>query len=114
MHELSIAMSILEFAEEEAARRGETIEAVHVRIGAMSGIVKEALASAYELACESSATGPRRLEIEVAPVLIYCGRCEAERTAPSPQMLCCPDCVAPAEDIVGGTELQVIGLELAS
>ena len=107
-------MSILEFAEEEAERRGETIEAVHVRIGAMSGIVKEALASAYELASETSPNGPRRLIIEVAPVVIYCKQCDADRNAPSPYMLCCPDCGAPSAEIVGGLEMQVTGLELAS
>lgn len=114
MHELSVAMSILEFAEEEAARLGETIEAVHVRIGAMSGIAKEALASAYALASESSPDGPRRLVIEVVPVRIYCKQCDAERTAPSPQMLCCSECGAAAADVVSGMELQVTGLELAS
>ncbi len=114
MHELSIAMSILEFAEEEAVRRGETIEAVHVRIGAMSGVVKEALASAYELACESSPDGPRRLVIEETPVIIYCKPCDQEVTAPSVYMLCCPRCGSPSADIVQGMELQVTGLELAS
>ena len=43
MHELSIAMSIVELAEEEAERRGVHINAVHLKLGALSGVVKEAL-----------------------------------------------------------------------
>ena len=53
MHELSIALSILDLVEEESARRGNIrVEAIHVKIGALSGVVKEALVSAYELAAE--------------------------------------------------------------
>ena len=54
MHELSIAMSIVELAEEEADRRGVQIEAVHLKLGALAGIVKEALLSCYEMACENT------------------------------------------------------------
>jgi hydrogenase nickel incorporation protein HypA/HybF len=40
MHELSIAMSIVELAEEEAERRGVQVTAVHLKLGALSGVVK--------------------------------------------------------------------------
>ena len=43
MHELSIAMSILDMAEEEAGRRSAEEDAIHVKLGALSGIVKEAV-----------------------------------------------------------------------
>lgn len=68
MHELSIAMGILESLEEEAEQRDlSALEAIHVRIGALSGIAPEALRSAYELACEGSSFARARLEIEEAP-----------------------------------------------
>ena len=35
MHELSIAMSIVEMAEEEAERRGVQVNAVHLKLGAL-------------------------------------------------------------------------------
>jgi hydrogenase nickel incorporation protein HypA/HybF len=50
MHELSIAMSIIEMAQEEAAQRGCHIEAVHLKLGALSGVMKDALLSSYEIA----------------------------------------------------------------
>ena len=65
MHELSIAMSILESLEEEAARYPpESIEAVHIRVGALSGVVPQALRSAYELAAEVTPFAHSRLVIE--------------------------------------------------
>jgi len=43
MHELSIAMGIVEAATEEAQKRGVQVSAVHLRLGALSGVVKDAL-----------------------------------------------------------------------
>lgn len=54
MHELSIAMSIVETAREEAERRGAQVTAVHLRRGALSGVVKEALFFSCEMACKDT------------------------------------------------------------
>ncbi len=54
MHELSIAMSIVELAEEEAERRGVQVTAVHLKLGLLSGVVKDALLSCHEIACEGT------------------------------------------------------------
>ena len=55
MHELSIAMSIVEMAEEESDQRGGArVNAVHLKLGRLAGVVKDALLSSYELACEGS------------------------------------------------------------
>ena len=55
MHELSIAMSIVEMAEEQAARRGGVqVSAVHLKLCPLSGVAKEALLSCFDLACEDS------------------------------------------------------------
>jgi hydrogenase nickel incorporation protein HypA/HybF len=43
MHELSIAMSIVEMAEEEAHLRNVRVSAVHLKLGMLSGVVKDAL-----------------------------------------------------------------------
>ncbi len=68
MHELSIAMSILDSLEDEVTERGyDGVEAVHVRIGQLSGVVPEALQSAYEMAAEQTPFARSRLVIEVVP-----------------------------------------------
>ena len=40
MHELSIAMSVLEVVEEEAERRGVTVSAVRLKVGPLAGVIK--------------------------------------------------------------------------
>lgn len=115
MHELSIAMSILDLAQEESERRGgAAVEAIFVRIGALSGVVSGALASAYELAREGTPFEKTELVVEDVPVVIHCPKCQAERTAQSPEWFTCPVCNTPTAEIVSGRELEVRALELAT
>ena len=114
MHELSIAMSILEMAEEECGRRGAEVEAIHVKLGALSGIVKDALLSAYDLARTETTLPSAQLIIEEVPVMIYCPRCQAPRSVPSIQQIYCVECETPSAEILQGRELQVVALELRS
>jgi hydrogenase nickel incorporation protein HypA/HybF len=66
MHELSIAASIVEIASEEAARYGGRVAVVHLKLGALSGVVREALQFSWELACDDTPVAGARLEIEAA------------------------------------------------
>jgi hydrogenase nickel incorporation protein HypA/HybF len=113
MHELSIALSILDFAAEEAERQGGGhVAAIHLRLGPCSGVVPDALRSAYDLARETSEMKSARLVIEETQLVAYCPVCAAERTLASTQELCCPVCGAPTPDIRSGRELEVVALEL--
>jgi hydrogenase nickel incorporation protein HypA/HybF len=114
VHELSIAMSILDMSEEEAGRRSAEVDAIHVKLGALSGIVKEALLSAYELARTETTLETAQLVIEEVPVMIYCPRCRAPRSVRSIQQLSCNECETPSAEILQGRELQVVALELRS
>lgn len=114
MHELSIALSILEMAEEEAARQGGKVIAIHLRLGPLSGVVEEALQSAYELARGPTSLADTELVIEEVPLVTYCTACAAERAPPSPSELRCPDCGAPTPTVVRGRELEVAALEIES
>jgi hydrogenase nickel incorporation protein HypA/HybF len=114
MHELSIAMSIIDMASEEASRRGARIEAIHLKLGPLCGVIKEALVSAYELAREGSALDGSRLEIEDVPIVTWCDRCQAERTVASVQEIVCSVCGAPTPDIRKGRELEIVALEISS
>jgi hydrogenase nickel incorporation protein HypA/HybF len=75
MHELSIAMSIVEMAQEEAEARGVQVSAIHLKLGVMSGVVKETLLSCYELACEGTPLAGSRLLVDEIPVLVFCPAC---------------------------------------
>jgi len=55
MHELSIAVSIVEVAEDEAVRNQSThVRAVRLRLGSLAGVAKEALLFSYGIACEGT------------------------------------------------------------
>jgi hydrogenase nickel incorporation protein HypA/HybF len=113
MHELSIAMSILESVEEEVNQRGcGTVEAVHIRVGPLSGVVPEALQSAYDMAAEQTPFASTRLVIEEVPIVIYCPTCGRNQPIESPLFFCCPECRTPSFEIVSGRELEIRALEL--
>lgn len=84
MHELSLALSILDLAAEEAEwRGGARVAAVHLKLGPLAGVVPEALRSACELAREGLPFGGAELVIEEVPLAVYCPRCASERAPPS-------------------------------
>jgi hydrogenase nickel incorporation protein HypA/HybF len=114
MHELSVALSILDLAAEEAERHGGRVAAVHLKLGPLAGVVKEALRSAYELAREGTPLERAELVIAETPLAAWCPACAAERTLASPQALCCPDCGTPTPEVVSGRELEVVALEIES
>ena len=112
MHELSIAMNVIDLVTAEAQRRQARIVAVHLRLGPLSGVVSQALASAFELAREGTELADCRLVVEDVPIMIYCPACAAEKPAESIQSLRCGDCGTPAARVVGGQELELTALEL--
>ncbi len=113
MHELSIALSIIEGVEEEALRQGGgRVCAVHLRLGPLAGVVKEALLFSYELACEGTSLQGSSLIIEDVPLLIRCPTCQAERAPFSFQRLECEQCGTPAAEVLQGKDLEVSALEL--
>ena len=112
MHELSIANSIVDIAEEEATRRRARVSAVHLKIGPLSGVVKDALISAYEMASTGTSMEHSELIVEEVSIAAYCLKCREQRTIESAQWLCCPVCNTPAVEIVHGTELQITALEI--
>jgi len=112
MHELSIAMSIVEAATDEAKQRGVNVNAVHLRLGALSGVVKDALLFSYEVACQDTPLAGSRLIIEEVPVTVFCRHCKQNRVLASMQSFTCSDCGTPAGEVVQGKELEVFALEV--
>src|ERR1700730_12962915 len=106
-------MSIVEMAQEEAETHGAAqVQAVHLRLGKLSGVVKEALLSCYEMACHATPLEGSQLLIEEIPVEVFCPRCEVPRLVTSIQWFCCPECGTPTPTVLHGKELQVVALEI--
>ncbi len=112
MHELSIAMGIVDAAMDEARQRGVQVSAVHLRLGALSGVVKDALMFSYEVACQDTPLAGSRLIVEDVPVTVFCPRCQDTRVLQSVQSFLCPQCSTPTMDIRQGKELEVFALEV--
>jgi hydrogenase nickel incorporation protein HypA/HybF len=113
MHELSIALSIIDLASSEASNQGAArVGAVHLKIGALCGVVEDALRFSFELACEGTKLERSTLVIEQIQPAIFCSTCDAERTLNATQYLRCLVCGNVAPDLLRGKELELVALEL--
>lgn len=112
MHELGIAHSVVESAAAAArAHQLERVTVVHVRLGLLSGVIREALLFGYEIAVEDTALAGARLEIEEVPVVVWCAACGVEQTLPDPFFLMCPACGRSTPDVRLGRELELVSIE---
>lgn len=112
MHELSIALSILEIATQEASRHVGKPMSVHLRLGALSGVVKASLVSAWDVARHNSILSEADLIVEEIPVAAFCETCQAERAVVSLQEFHCSACGRALNKILRGKELELVALEL--
>lgn len=105
-------MNIVEMALEEAERRRVVVDAVHLELGPLSGVVAEALLFSYEMACDGTSLEGSRLVIREVPVEVYCTVCDGPRTLQSMQLFRCPVCGAPTSQVIHGRELAITALEV--
>src|SRR6201996_7690590 len=111
MHELSIAMSLIDAACERAETLGAVrVTALHLRLGQLSGVVREALEFSFDLAAAGTAIEGARLAIEEVPARVWCPMCRTEKQLPSIQHFHCPACGTPVSDVVAGSELELTAL----
>src|SRR5690242_15897155 len=65
MHELSIAMSIVDVARELLTlHSGDRIRTVYIQVGPLAGVAKEALQFSFPMACEGTQAEGSALVIE--------------------------------------------------
>jgi hydrogenase nickel incorporation protein HypA/HybF len=112
MHELSIAVSLIDLACEESRDQAGRVTALHVRLGRLSGVVSEALLSCYEIACADTPLAGSRLVIEEVPAIVFCTRCDRQQELRPEDFFICPECGEPAPDVRQGREMQLVALEI--
>ncbi len=114
MHELSIAYSLVRIAT-QAAQEAQIshVDAVHLQLGVLSGVVQDALLFGFDIAAEDTPLAGSRLLIEEIPIVIFCQQCDANRTLDGVQSFRCPVCQQPSAHIVQGKEMQIVSLEYA-
>lgn len=113
MHELSIVLSVIATVTESCKQQPVgRVQCVHLRIGALSGVVDDALQFGYEIATEGTLLAGSRLEVHRQPVVIYCARCDRMQELNGVQSFRCPVCGILSGDIRQGRELEIESLEV--
>ena len=107
MHELSIAMSIVDLAEEYAAKeKAQRVLEMEIEVGELSGVVTEALDFAMEEAVAGTLCEKARWKIISIPGEVRCRACG--HVFPSDSLFSdCPRCGQPGVDLVRGDEMRL-------
>ncbi len=113
MHELSLAQSLVDAVCEvlETAGGGRVVT-VRLKIGALAGVVADALQFCYEIVTKDTPLEGSQLLIQTLPVAVFCPRCERVVELPGVQRLCCPVCDTPTGDLRQGRELELESVEI--
>ncbi|GAB0056935.1 Hydrogenase maturation factor HypA [Candidatus Magnetaquicoccaceae bacterium FCR-1] len=114
MHELSIALSLVDqvrrIAERESATR---VVSVRVRVGTMSGVDGESLTFCFPMAArEFPILEGARLEIVAEPMQWFCLTCRKIFAGESTQERACPQCGGLEHHLTGSDVLTLESLEV--
>lgn len=112
MHELSICQALIDQVEQVARREHcRQVSVIHVSVGPLSGVEPQLLEQAYPLAAAGSVAETATLQIEMAPIRVYCDQCGRESAA-SANRLVCAGCGNWRTQLVSGDELLLTHIEL--
>ena len=112
MHELSIAMSILEAAERETAlHQGADLRKISVRVGELAGVDPEALRFSFDAITRETAWEGVVLELDYIARTNRCMDCGAQFVVKNAELEC-PECGSINTTFLRGDELEIASLEL--
>ncbi len=110
MHEVSIMMSILDTALEEANKvNAKKITTIHLLIGAKSGVVVDSLEFAFEIVTKETIAENAKLYIEQVPLRGECLSCGEQFE--SEDFLVCNQC-GNFGKMISGQELNIQSIEV--
>jgi hydrogenase nickel incorporation protein HypA/HybF len=113
MHELSLALSIVETATEAAKRAGaRNVIAVRVRIGVLAAVSAEALTFHFSEAVRDTLLADAKLSFESVAVRLHCPVCGFETEPADALRFLCGRCGEPTGNLVAGRELEVDSIEV--
>jgi hydrogenase nickel incorporation protein HypA/HybF len=110
MHELSIALSIIELVENEARiANSETITEVHLEVGQLAGVDLEALEFSLNMARQRTMMNHAVIRIDKIPGKAICKSCNFEFGTDALYSVC-PGCNDGNTVLLSGMELKVKSL----
>jgi len=112
MHEMSLAESIVQIAEETArAHGGSRVSLVLLEVGRLAGVEIDALRFCFDAASRSGPVEGAALVIEQPEGTAWCLPCGG--TVPLGSLADpCPDCGSHQLQVTGGTQLRVREVEI--
>lgn len=112
MHELSLTQNLIEIAEEHARRENATvITSLTMEIGALSGVIPDAIEFAFDICTKDTLAEGASLEIRHIPALGLCQQCGKECEMET-LLDGCSACGSYALDIIKGQEMALIEMEI--
>ncbi|MFE5970364.1 hydrogenase maturation nickel metallochaperone HypA [Streptomyces sp. NPDC056463] len=108
MHEMSVAVAVVDQVEAAARSRGAVgVSSIRLDVGELAGVVDDALVFCFELACAGTVVEGAELITRTVPGLARCAPCAEDWPVGMPPRLLCPGCGAAADELVSGRELQI-------
>ncbi|MDJ0828230.1 MAG: hydrogenase maturation nickel metallochaperone HypA [Desulfobacterales bacterium] len=114
MHEMGIAMQIVEIATESIPKdmAHARVARVNLKVGKLAAVVPESLRFCFEVATRETPLAGAELHIEEIPVEARCNDCNHEWTISEP-VFTCQKCNSGAIKILSGRELDIETIEIA-
>ncbi len=113
MHELGIAQGILDIIQQYVPKeQAPGVQWVRVRVGQMAGVVADSLEFSFEAIVADTPWQTARLAIDKVPAVAHCSRCD-RRFEIDEAAFICPACGSTGIQLISGTELQVVEIEMA-
>jgi hydrogenase nickel incorporation protein HypA/HybF len=107
MHEMTIAINVVDMITRMAAAEGsQRINEVELEIGALAGIMTDALTFCYEAASSDTMAAGSTLKLIGIPGRGRCRDCEQEFEVET-FFTACPDCSGFHVEIIDGKELNI-------
>ncbi len=107
MHEMSIALSIVDIAEKEAKKASvEAFDTIELEIGSLTGIELDALEFVWNSAVRNTVLDKAQRKITTIQAVARCSNCKTEFELDflhDP----CPNCDSFEKEILQGKELRV-------
>lgn len=112
MHELSIAMSLVEQVEKVVREQNAvSVPRITVTVGQLSGVDPEALRGAFPLAAEDTPAAGAELVVELVAARVRCRAC-GQSSTPTAPFLFCVGCRSTEVDVEAGRELFIKSIEV--
>ena len=114
MHEMGIAMQIIEIAQASIPKEeGDiAIARVNLKVGKLAAVVADSLRFCFEIAAKETPLEGAELDIEEVPVRARCKECDTEWTIEGPAFNC-EKCGSGQIEILSGRELNIESIEIA-